>query len=288
MMAPENTSPEPEGLVEPINRFFHVPVAARIVSILKNSPVTPNQVTYASVIFGLASALAFCQGDIWWIVIAGFFLEISLILDCADGQLARAKNCATDFGRLLDGIGGYVAYLSMIGGMMIAFKNQFYPLILIAVITVLKAITFDYLKLSISTVILEGVDGSKRYIQKAYENQQEAPSTLLSIYFYYLQFQQLIFHGQWVSLKQYSQTHQTYSSETKLTEDQRKDYYKEIKPLLSVWKWNGQELILFLIAVFSILGIIEESLFLLATFATIQFCLTFLFHHYIIRNEASS
>ena len=288
MTVHEISSPKPEGLVEPINRYLHVPVAARIVSILKNSPVTPNQVTYASVFFGLASALAFCQIDIWWIVIAGFFLEISLILDCADGQLARAKNCATDFGRLLDGIGGYVAYLSMIGGMMIAFKNQFYPLIVITIITVLKAIAFDYLKLSISTVILEGVDGSKRNIQKAFENQKEAPSTLLSIYFYYLQFQQLIFHGQWVSLKQYSQTDQTYSSEMKLTEEQRENYYQEIKPLLAVWKWNGHEIILFLIAVFSILGIIEESLIILATFATVQFCLTFFSHHYIIRNEASS
>jgi phosphatidylglycerophosphate synthase len=288
MTAPETISTEPAGLVEPINQYFHVPIAARIVAILKNTPITPNQVTYASVIFGIASAIAFCQLDIWWIIIAGIFLEISLILDCADGQLARAKNCATDFGRLLDGIGGYIAYLSMIGGMMFAFKSQINALIIITVMTVLKAIAFDYLKLSISTVILEGIDGSKRDIQKAFQNQENKPSLLLTIYFYYLQFQQLIFQGQWVSLKEYSKIAHAYSSETKLTEEQRKNYYKKIKPLLSLWKWNGHELILFLIAVFSIISIIEQCLTLLAIFATVQFCLTFLLHHYIIRNEASS
>ncbi|MGV7221784.1 MAG: CDP-alcohol phosphatidyltransferase family protein [Nitrospinales bacterium] len=288
MNAPEISSPEPEGLVEPINKFFHVPIAARIVTILKNTPVTPNQVTYSSVLFGLASALAFCQGDIWWIVIAGVFLEISLILDCADGQLARAKNCATDFGRLLDGIGGYVAYLSMIGGMMFAFNDQIYTLVAITIITVLKAISFDYLKLSISTVILEGIDGSKRDIQKAFEAINKTTSPLLTIYFYYLQFQQFIFKGQWVPIKEYSYINENHPSESKLTEEQRKFYYKQIKPLLVVWQWNGHELILFLIAIFSIFGVIEESLILLAVFATLQFCLTFLFHHYIIRNEASS
>jgi phosphatidylglycerophosphate synthase len=223
-----------------------------------------------------------------WIVIAGVFLEISLILDCADGQLARAKNCATDFGRLLDGIGGYIAYLSMIGGMIFAFNDQINALIAITIVTILKAIAFDYLKLSISTVILEGVDGSKRDIQKAYENLKVAPSLLLTTYFYYLQFQQLIFQGKWFSLKRYSKFNQANSGETKLTDEQRKNYYKNIKPMLAVWKWNGHELILFLIAIFSITGIIEKTLTFLAIIVTLQFCLTFLYHHYIIRNEVSS
>jgi len=288
MTVPETSSPKPEGLVEPINQYFHVPIAAQVVIILKNTTVTPNQVTYASIIFGLASALAFCQLDIWWIVWAGVFLEISLILDCADGQLARSKNCATDFGRLLDGIGGYIAYLSLIGGMMVAFKNQIYALIIITIMTVLKAIAFDYLKLSISTMILEGINGSHRDIQKAFVKIKEAPSLLLTIYFYYLQFQQLIFQGQWVSLKEYSLQDQSSSSEIILTEEQRIKYYKKIKPLLAVWRWNGHELILFLIAIFSILGIIEKTITPLAIVATLQFCLTFIFHHYIIRNEASS
>ena len=204
MTSPETIRPAPNGLVEPVNKYFHIPIAALMVRFIKNTRVTPNQVTYASVLCGLASALAFCQGNGWSLVIAGIFLEASLILDCADGQLARAKNCATEFGRLLDGVGGYVAYLSMIGGMMIGLEGQFYALAAITVFTVLRAITFDYYKLSIGAMTDEGIDASQRDVHAAYQNFRTTPSPLMKSYFYYLQFQRLLFHGQWTSLQKYS------------------------------------------------------------------------------------
>ena len=88
MTSPETACPAPKGLVEPVNQYFHIPVAALIVRLIKNTRITPNQVTYASVLCGLASALAFCQGNGWSFVIAGFFLEASLILDCAAPYLS--------------------------------------------------------------------------------------------------------------------------------------------------------------------------------------------------------
>ena len=288
MTSPGNSRPISVSLVEPVNQYIHIPVAAMIVNAIKNTRITPNQLTYASVLCGLASAIAFCQGTGWSIIIAGVFLETSLILDCADGQLARAKNCATDFGRLLDGIGGYVAYLSMIGGMMIGLDGRFHALTTITIFTVLRAITFDYYKLSIATMIKDGFDGSKRDIHAAYQKIRLTSSALLKIYFYYLQFQQLIFNGQWSSLQKYSRNHDTSSGEIRLTEEQQKRYYQKTKSLMAVWKWNGHEIVLFLIAILSILGIIDISLTALASFAGIQFCLTFIFHHYYIRHEDHS
>ena len=37
-------------LVEPVNRYIHVPIANKIVGLLKNDLVTPNQVTCFSVL----------------------------------------------------------------------------------------------------------------------------------------------------------------------------------------------------------------------------------------------
>jgi len=286
MTAPEKSFPSPESFVEPINRYFHIPVAALIVDLIKVSRITPNQVTYASVLCGLVSGLAFCQGEPWWFIVAGIFLEFSMILDCADGQLARAKNCATDFGRLLDGIGGYVAYLSMIAGMMLGLDGLFYTLTIITIITILKAITFDYFKISIATMIKEGVDGSQRDIHAAYQKIRQTPTALLKAYFYYLQFQQLIFHGRWNSLQKFSHNNKTAFGETPLTDEQLKRYYQKTKTLLAVWRWNGHEMVLFLIAILSILGIIDVSMTILTALAGTQFCLTFIFHHYFIRHDA--
>ena len=40
-------------IIEPINRYFHNPIAASIVQILKDTWITPNQVTYVSIFVGL-------------------------------------------------------------------------------------------------------------------------------------------------------------------------------------------------------------------------------------------
>lgn len=288
MSAPEKSLHVIEDLVEPVNRYFHIPVAAKIVSLLKNTPITPNQVTYTSVLFGLISAWCYSKGELSWFVVAGVLLEISIILDCVDGQLARAKNCSTDWGRLLDGIGGYVAYLSVMAGMMMGLKGYYYALTAITIITILKAILFDYCKLMLTSMVQEGYDGSKKDILKTYQKIKQNPSGLQKVYFYYLQFQQLIFHGKWASLREYALQAEQESGETVLTEEQRKGYYQRIRTLMAAWKWNGHEFVLFLIALFSLFGILEASLTILAYLIGIQLFLTLIVHQILIRNETPS
>jgi len=51
-------------IIEPVNRYFHNPIAASIVQALKDTWVTPNQVTYASVFVGVVSAYTFSLGTL--------------------------------------------------------------------------------------------------------------------------------------------------------------------------------------------------------------------------------
>ena len=60
---PNQVSPFKE-IIEPVNRYFHNPIAASIVQALKDTWVTPNQVTYASVFVGLVSAYTFSLGTL--------------------------------------------------------------------------------------------------------------------------------------------------------------------------------------------------------------------------------
>lgn len=284
----ENSPHIIEDLVEPINLYFHIPVAAKIVTLIKGTSITPNQVTCISVSFGLAAALGYSMGELFWFAIAGIMLEISLILDCVDGQLARAKNCSTDWGRLLDGIGGYVAYVSVMAGLMAGLKGYYYTLIAITIITILKAILFDYCKLMLNSMAQQGYDGSKKEIRGAYRKFRGKPSAILKVYFYYLQFQRIIFHGKWSSLKKYSLEFEGNTGETLLTERQRNIYYQKNRTLMALWKWNGHEFVLFLIALFSLLRVLEESLTILAYLIGIQLFLTLITHQFLIRNEIRS
>ena len=43
----------PVDLAEPVNRYIQVPIAKQIVGFLKNTPVTPNHVTYFLCWWGL-------------------------------------------------------------------------------------------------------------------------------------------------------------------------------------------------------------------------------------------
>ena len=65
---------------------------------------TPNQVTLASFAIGLYAAYLFAQGDTWSLVIGAILLQVSLIVDCVDGELARYTRRFSELGAWLDAI----------------------------------------------------------------------------------------------------------------------------------------------------------------------------------------
>lgn len=85
------------------NEYVCRPVAAWIVSLLEHSRITPNQLTLASFVVGCASAilLVVLPGH-WGLVVAILVFELSYVLDCADGMLARWRGIASPAGHLLD------------------------------------------------------------------------------------------------------------------------------------------------------------------------------------------
>ena len=79
------------------------PPAAVVVWALRGTPITPNQVTFASAIIaaGACAMFALLQGWVWLVVAAALF-ELSFVLDCADGMLARLRKIASPIGHQLD------------------------------------------------------------------------------------------------------------------------------------------------------------------------------------------
>jgi len=85
------------------NRFVARPLAAVVIVPLSRTGVTPNQITLATLVVFLAGAalMAFRPG--WGALCAGAaILELSYVLDCADGQLARLKGMSSPVGAHLD------------------------------------------------------------------------------------------------------------------------------------------------------------------------------------------
>jgi phosphatidylglycerophosphate synthase len=266
-------------LIEPVNRYFHNSIAAQIVNILKNTWVTPDQVTYISIFIGLISAYIFSLGTPWSFFLAGIVLELVLILDCVDGQLARVKKCASDWGRLLDGIAGYIIYLAVLGGIMIGLGKYYIALILFGAVTILRGIAYDYCKLTFITIIQKGYDGSDKEILDTYLKISKKNSILLKLYFYYLQVQRFIFNGYFNSLDSFSTiVNDGLDNGLILSFEKRKEYREKVSSLMVTWSWNGVDSAMFLLVLISVFGVIEDYLLPLAIFIASQFIFTMIFH----------
>jgi phosphatidylglycerophosphate synthase len=80
------------------------PPAAAVVYFLRRTPITPNQVTFLSALIaaGACAMLVLLPGSYLWLLVAAAVFELSFVLDCADGQLARYRKIASPLGHLLD------------------------------------------------------------------------------------------------------------------------------------------------------------------------------------------
>lgn len=111
-----------------VTRFFYRPVSYPVAMILANAGLTPNAVTYISIGF-CAAGFACMTLPLLALQIVGIAcFMLFAILDCADGNIARAiRNrrlssgeiipAGPPYGEWVDALGGYCAYTAMLLGM---------------------------------------------------------------------------------------------------------------------------------------------------------------------------
>lgn len=85
------------------NLYVCRPIAAVLVDAVKNTRITPNQITLLAYVVAMAAAalLVFLPGYAG-IVVAIVVYQVSYVLDCADGMLARWRGIQSTPGHLLD------------------------------------------------------------------------------------------------------------------------------------------------------------------------------------------
>ncbi|MCP5082355.1 MAG: CDP-alcohol phosphatidyltransferase family protein [Alphaproteobacteria bacterium] len=110
---------------EPIDLWLHRPIAFVLVQPFENrfSHIKPVHLTAASAVAGIFGGLccvaSVSQGSHWFLI-AGLMLFVSVVLDCADGMLARLRGVGSRFGRLLDAFADQIAGISFWLGMSYA------------------------------------------------------------------------------------------------------------------------------------------------------------------------
>ena len=79
-----------------------------VVRLLYSTSITPNQITFLSLFFGLASAGFYVSGIPDALVWGAIFLYGKVFLDNVDGNLARVRGTTSRFGRFLDSLADFL------------------------------------------------------------------------------------------------------------------------------------------------------------------------------------
>jgi hypothetical protein len=142
---------KPAAVETPLDLWFFRPVAYQLVRIALPTPLSANGMTVMSILTGLAGASLLRYPHQTQLVVGTLLLLLYAILDCADGQLARARGTSSRLGRILDGMSDYIVGAAC--GVTIAIHLQITEAFggtLLAVLglgsVVLQGTLFDYFK----------------------------------------------------------------------------------------------------------------------------------------------
>lgn len=111
------TSPS-DGIVD---RFFNRPVGRILSKILVHTPVSPNQVSVFSILIGIVSGWFFATGRF---LTGAIILQVCAIIDCVDGDLARALFKQSFMGKWLDLIGDQIVHFAVFLGIGLGVARQ--------------------------------------------------------------------------------------------------------------------------------------------------------------------
>ena len=100
--------------------------------------LSPNAVTLISFAIGLGAAASFAVGTRWALVLGAVLLQVSLIVDCVDGEVARATRRFSALGAWLDAstdrVKEFLAYAGLAIGASAALGIDIWPLAVVMVV----------------------------------------------------------------------------------------------------------------------------------------------------------
>ena len=88
-----------DGLVD---RYFNRRLSSHLTRWFVKTSLTPNQITLISFTVGLISGHFFWKGGYLYGIVGALVFQLSSVLDCCDGEVARLKGMQSRLGQWLD------------------------------------------------------------------------------------------------------------------------------------------------------------------------------------------
>jgi phosphatidylglycerophosphate synthase len=220
---------------EVLDLVFYRPLAFVFVKLIYHTQITPNQISFIAVIFGVIAGIMFAYGTAVASLMAAIFLIIYDVLDCSDGMLARLKQNGTLVGRIVDVVSDYVvtvvAYIGIAIGLTIQTENAFYAwslAIAAGISNAVHSIALDYYRNAFMDNVLEREStlgaGLDKFEEEYHALRQNKTQYLLALLL-------------WFYLK-YSAVQIKFTQSKPIRYD-GDDYYRKNKRILHLWTYLG-------------------------------------------------
>jgi phosphatidylglycerophosphate synthase len=123
-----------------VDRFFNRPLGRYLSKILIRAPFSPNQVSIVSTLVGILSGWFFASG---YFISGALLLQLSAIIDCVDGDLARVLYKESHLGKWLDLVGDQLVHVAVFAGIGfgLARSDPASPALALGISAVLGTIT---------------------------------------------------------------------------------------------------------------------------------------------------
>lgn len=109
-----------DGLVD---RRLNRPLGRNLTKCLLATPVSPNMVSIVSILLGIAGGFCFASTLPMGGVAGAVLLQLSAVIDCVDGDLARVLFKESVFGKWLDLVGDQVVHLFVLAGIPVGLAR---------------------------------------------------------------------------------------------------------------------------------------------------------------------
>lgn len=87
-----------------IAKIIYRPLSEQIAMLLSKTSITPNKVSFISVVSSAIAGAFFSLGEWFYLAIGFIFLQLTLLLDHIDGNLARFTGTSNELGQWVDAI----------------------------------------------------------------------------------------------------------------------------------------------------------------------------------------
>lgn len=107
-------------------RLYMREISLRCTRVLLNSPLSPNQYTYLMIVAGMAAGAALLIPGLAGGILGALLIQLYLLLDCVDGELARWRKQTSTVGVYLDRVGHYLSEATLLVGFGIRAADVFH------------------------------------------------------------------------------------------------------------------------------------------------------------------